>query len=63
MRYLDAPKIHGVISSALYNKIASYSPLNDVPMSPEVLPMYMYMNFVLRTLAISLLITNSIFVY
>ena len=39
MEYLNATKIHGVISPALHNEIASGSSLNDISMSPELLQM------------------------
>lgn len=37
MAYFNTPKIHGVISSPLYNKITTNSSFKDVTMPPKLL--------------------------
>lgn len=49
MEYLNATKIHGVISPALHNEIASSSSLNDISMSPELLQINGYKKAILST--------------
>ena len=42
MWYLNASNVHSVISPTLNSEISSNSSLNDISMSPEVLPMHIY---------------------
>ena len=42
MWYLNASNVHSVIGPTLNSEISSNSSLNDISMSPEVLPMHIY---------------------